>query len=132
MFKRIIYGLLTFLCLLSLAACSNGQPVSDVNGECYHVETEYNLGREDTFLVPETGNGQAPIYDRTNCFFYKGGIACLVSVFEDNERTVYLCQSNLSGGDQTYNRLSFSQEYSIESVKVLPDGDLYVLQRCGK
>lgn len=127
MFKRIIYGLLTFLCLLSLAACSKGQPVSDVNGECYHVETEYNLGREDTFLVPETGNGQAPIYDRTNCFFYKGGIACLVSVFEDNERTVYLCQSNLSGGDQTYNRLSFSQEYSIESVKVLPDGELYVL-----
>ena len=125
--RQLFFVLFVITGLLSFSACGKGEDISLEKQQLYHVDAEYQLGREDKFLIPVLDTADAEFHDRSNFFFYKSGISCLVTMLENEEKKVYLCSCDLNGGNPSFQRLSFNPDYEISTAKVLPDGELYVL-----
>ncbi len=115
------------ICFLPLASCGKGQDIVPADRQSYHVEAEYRLGQGELFLASETSSADSELSNKSGFFFYKDGISCLVTGYEKDERSLYLCSCDPDGSNRTSRKLSFDSKYDISSARVLPDGELYVL-----
>ncbi len=68
--RQLFFVLFDITGILSFSACGKREDISLEKQQLYHVDAEYQLGREDKFLIPVLDTADAEFHDRSNFFFY--------------------------------------------------------------